>query len=201
MALENLFWEVLSVCVFLSSFFCRFACRLFSFFSTSAFSVFLLSVSCLSLNGCRLFLEEDQTCLPVCQDPSVVLDDQSSEERLVSAAESIDKSLNTLAAAQQAKSPPVLRIGPLITPAGGMGEKADIDWVGPIGPLLDKIACMTDYRVKTLGEAPAIPIVVSITSKNTVIAEILQNASLQAGQRTQILVYPENRVIELRYLQ
>ena len=66
--------------------------------------------------------------------------------------------------------------------------------------MIDKIASMTNYRVKVLGNEPPIPILVSISAKKTVIADILQNASLQAGKRAHILVFPESRLIEVRYL-
>lgn len=124
----------------------------------------------------------------------------SAENQLLETATSIEHSLAVLASAQEAKSPPVIRTAPLITREGGMGGTADIDWVGPIAPLLRRVAEMTNYRVKVLGNPPAIPVVVTINAQNTVIADILQNASLQIGQRAQILVFPENRVIELRYL-
>jgi defect-in-organelle-trafficking protein DotD len=82
-----------------------------------------------------------------------------------------------------------------------MGGFIDIDWTGPVGPFVEKIAKMTGYRVKTLGNEPAIPVVVSLTVKHAIIAEVLQNASFQAGRRVNILVFPSNRVIEVRYAQ
>ena len=42
-----------------------------------------------------------------------------------------------------------------------MGGTADIDWVGPLGPLVNRLGEMSNYRVKFLGMPPAIPIVVS----------------------------------------
>jgi len=152
--------------------------------------VLLGMIVLLSLSGCRTTESE----VTVSSSP------QASEAALVEAAQSIDNSLAVLASAQEAKSPPVVNIGPLVTPEGGMGGLADIDWVGPIGPLMTRLGDMTNYRVKFLGTPPAIPIVVSITTRDTAIAEILQNASLQAGQRAKVLVFPENRVIEVRYL-
>lgn len=123
-----------------------------------------------------------------------------AEEQLIETANSIDQSLQTLAASQAVTPPPVINIAPLTTPEGGMGGTADIDWTGPIGPLLTKIADMTNYRLKTLGNEPAIPIIVTITAKNAIVAEILQNGSLQAGKRASIMVFPSSKVIELRYL-
>ena len=104
------------------------------------------------------------------------------------------------AAAQEAESPPIINTAPLITPEGGMGGRVDIDWTGPVAPLIEKIAKMTNYRVKFLGNEPAIPIIVTVAARNTVLAEIMQNASFQAGKRAHILVFPDNHVIEVRYL-
>lgn len=122
------------------------------------------------------------------------------EQKLIEAAKSVEHSLAILAMTQEASNPPVLNTGPLVTPEGGMGGTADIDWTGPIEPLIYKIANLTDYTVKTFGTAPAIPIVVSITQNKSVIADILKNASLQAGKKANIMVFPASRIIELRYV-
>ncbi len=122
------------------------------------------------------------------------------ESQLLATAQSIEQSLTVLAAAEKAESPPILNTEPLTTQEGGMGGIVDIDWTGPIGPLVEKIATMTNYRVKFLGNEPAIPILITISTKQAIIADVLQNASLQAGKRAHILVFPNNRVIEVRYL-
>lgn len=165
----------------------------------------------LAIDGCTVLkrqnnekincdLPAEETCKPCNPPPPPDCTKVSVENQLLYAAQSIEQSLTTLAAAQKAESPPILNTAPLITPEGGMGGTIDIDWTGPLGPLVDKIARLTEYRVKFLGNEPAIPILVTITGKRTIIAEVLQNASLQAGRRAQILVYPSNRVIEVRYL-
>lgn len=119
--------------------------------------------------------------------------------QLINAAKSIEKSLATLAAAQEINNIPVLNTAPLLTPEGGMGGTADIDWTGPLEPLLEKIASMTEYKLKILGSKPAIPIIVSVTQNHAIIADILKNASLQAGKRVNVVVFPANKIIELRY--
>lgn len=134
----------------------------------------------------------------------VIISSKSSTDadiggQLVAAARSIEKSLATLAAAQEISNIPVLNTAPLLTPEGGMGGTADIDWTGPIEPLLEKIASMTDYTLKTLGSKPTIPIIVSVTQNHAIIADILKNASLQAGKRASVVVFPANKIIELRY--
>ena len=124
---------------------------------------------------------------------------QTVDEQLLQAASSIEKSLFVLAAAEKVENPPILNTAPLITPEGGMGGFIDVDWTGPLGPLVDKIAKLSGYRVKTLGNEPPIPVVVSISAKQAILAEVLQNASFQAGRKATILVFPSNRVIEVRY--
>lgn len=121
------------------------------------------------------------------------------EQELVSAAKTIENSLGLLARAQEENNIPLLNTAPLITPEGGMSVTADIDWTGPIEPLVRKLADMTDYRVKVLGNPPGIPIIVSISQDKAIVADILKNAGMQAGKRANIVVFPANRVIEVRY--
>lgn len=122
------------------------------------------------------------------------------ETQLIKTAKSIERSLSILAAAQISEDPPIISTAPLVTPEGNMGGHVDIDWTGPVGPLMDRIARMTDYRIKVLGNEPAIPIIVTITGRRLIIADVVQNASYQAAKRAHILVFPCNRVIELRYI-
>ena len=58
---------------------------------------------------------------------------------------------------------------------------------------------MTRYKLKVLGATPSIPVVVSITASNSVVADILKDAGLQAGKKANLVVYPGSRIIELRY--
>lgn len=128
-----------------------------------------------------------------------VINNPVVERQLLSAAQSIERSLGTLAATQQTNAPPLLNTAPLVTPEGGMGGTADIDWTGPIEPLLHKLTKMTDYNLKVLGREPSIPVIVSITQNKAVIADIMKNAGLQVGKKADIKVFPASRIVELRY--
>lgn len=121
------------------------------------------------------------------------------EQELLAASRSVQNSLALLARAQEEHTMPLLNTTPLVTPEGGMGGTADIDWTGPIEPLVRKLAEMTDYKLKVLGSDPGIPIIISISQNKAVIADILKNAGMQAGKRASIVVFPANRVIEIRY--
>ncbi len=190
-----------------------FSISLFSLYritmTTTASLLSLVSLACLSfgclslasLSGCTALKNPPPPLLRCEDDLAVDPSAQGSVEgQLIASAKSIEKSLLILAATQESEHPPIINTGPLMTPEGGMAGYVNIDWTGPIEPLLDRIAKMSDYRLKILGNEPAIPIVVTITAKRAVLAEVLQNASFQAAKRAQVLVYPNTHVIELRYL-
>jgi defect-in-organelle-trafficking protein DotD len=121
------------------------------------------------------------------------------QDRLSDTAKAVEKSLRILAAAQDTNVMNVINTAPLVTAKGGMGCKADLDWSGPIEPLLHEVARLTDYRVKVIGNTPAIPVIVTITAEGRVIADIVKDAGLQAGKRASLVVYPCSKIIELRY--
>lgn len=77
--------------------------------------------------------------------------------------------------------------------------RASVDWSGPIEELLLRLANATSYRLRVLGKKPAIPVLVSITSHDEVIADILRNIDYLAANKADLRVYPKQNIIELRY--
>ena len=122
------------------------------------------------------------------------------EQSLETTAKSVAYSLRRLAEAQETQSVTAINTSPLVTSEGGMGSTATIDWSGPIEALLEKVANLTNYKVKILGQEPSIPVVVTIAASNSIVADILKDAGLQAGKKADLVVYPSTRIIELRYL-
>lgn len=161
-------------------------------------NVYFRAIICIILGcnllGCNSALRKNQQA-----NASKVPYNSMVEQELITAAKTVETSLALLARTQEENNVPLLNTAPLVTPEGGMSGKADIDWTGPIEPLVRKLAGMTDYKVKVLGNAPAIPIIISISQDNAIIADVLKNAGMQAGKRANIVVFPANRVIEIRY--
>lgn len=122
------------------------------------------------------------------------------DRQLQKVALSVEDSLKTLALTQLAYAKEPINTDILVTPEGGMGGATSIDWSGPIEPLLEKIASMSRYRVKVLGPIPPVPVLVTLAARDRVIADILKDAGIQAGNRANLVVYPSSRVIELRYV-
>lgn len=124
----------------------------------------------------------------------------SSQITLAEAASSVSQSLVNLAATEQAAYRPVTAHPSPDPVSYGMGGKTSIDWSGPVEPVVKQISDATSYQLKIIGKNPAIPIIVTVNTKEEAIGNILSNIAYQCGKRADIVVYPQTHVIELRYL-
>lgn len=143
----------------------------------------------LSLEGC---------CTQRCPPPTSIEPNDSATIQLAEAAASISRSLTQLSAMQQANTPTPSVCLP-ITRACEMQNLVSVDFAGPIGPLIDRIGCMANYRVRKLGRPPAIPVLIAINARNTPLADVLRDVAFQAGTKACVVVYSDCRIIELRY--
>lgn len=121
--------------------------------------------------------------------------------KLTATAESISRSLKELAEIDHATHPQAILPDLVDADMIGMGQLGTIDWSGPVGPIVKKIAEATNYKFKVLGTPPAIPILISVTAKNTPLADILRDVEFQCGNRANIVTYPASKTIELRYVK
>lgn len=133
--------------------------------------------------------------------PSARPSSDPSNVTLAEAATSVSNSLENLAATEQAAFHPIANQSMPDPSTYGMGGRASIDWSGPIEPLIQQVAQTAYYRVKVVGREPAVPILVTINSKNEMLGDILSNVAFQCGKRADVILYPETQVIELRYAE
>jgi len=125
-------------------------------------------------------------------DPAVV--------QLAEAATSVSQSLFQLAAVEKAASPHKLEKLP--DPSSyGMDNLVSVDWTGPVASILQRIANVSHYKLRVLGTEPSIPVVVSVDAENEPIGNVLRNVAYQVHQRAHVIVYPKQRIIELRYVK
>lgn len=134
-----------------------------------------------------------------CETPSPPPRYDGNDASLAEASYAVSRSIVSLSETAQAAHPMPPMPPPPCPASFGMGGLTSIDWSGPIEPLVKEIARLVGYRLCVLGREPAIPVLVSVYDKNMMIADILRDIGYQAGRRAAIVVYPENRVIELRY--
>lgn len=154
------------------------------------------------LTGCSTFNNQNNNHAPASREVTIIRNDTANndaETKMAEAATTVSDSLQQLAVIERATHPQVRMPSPQAPEITGMTQMATIEWTGPVGPLVSKIAQATHYKLRVLGRAPPIPIIVAISAKDTLIADILRDATFQCGTKASIVVYPASRVIELRY--
>lgn len=138
--------------------------------------------------------------------PTVVVTETpplTAEQEIAVHADEVNQSLEELYLIERAKKPENLVV--TATPLLGvthptLRQPLSIDWSGPAEPLLAEIALRTHYRLKIMGTPPAIPMLVSVNSRQAPAQEVLQNIRSQIYERGDLLIFPEQRVMELMYL-
>lgn len=155
---------------------------------------FLILTSLVLLSGCTPGPNPNNIAI-ISNDYGV----HTAEIKLAEAANSSSQSLQQLAEIERSVHPRAKLPQPVPPESIGMSQPVSVEWNGPVGPLVQKIADIAHYKVHVLGTVPAIPPLVSISAKDTPLADILRDAGFQSGSKVNIVVYPSSRIIELRY--
>ena len=119
--------------------------------------------------------------------------------KLAEAANSVSDSMLKMARIEKEITPPTADNVRTIPNAHNLQTRASVDWSGPIGELTERIAKAAHYQMRVLGQAPAVPVLISLDVTDVSLAEILREVDYQAGKKATIHVYPNSQVIELRY--
>lgn len=147
----------------------------------------------------RLIITTVACLLAGCAKPPAPMIQDTASTSLAEASYSVSRSIVSLSETAQAAHPlPELQAPPNPN-SYGMGGLTSIDWSGPVEPLVRQIAKAANYQVRVLGVPPGIPVLVTVYDKNRMLADVLRDVGYQCGRRATVVVYPESRVIELRY--
>jgi defect in organelle trafficking protein DotD len=164
-------------------------------------NIMFITAGALFLAGCSSTVKNEVNLhyVPVAQAPAE-LNNQDAQAQLAEAASSTAKSLQQLSAMQMAITPKT-DIPDIDAQTTGMTQMASLNWYGPVLPVLEQIAKATGYQVRVLGDAPPIPVIISLSVDNQPMADILRNVAYQAHNKANISVYPAKKIIELRYFR
>lgn len=155
---------------------------------TNKLIVLFLSISMLSACNSVTYKR------PPINDPS---DDASI--KLAEAANSVSDSMMQMAKTEKILTPPQSDNVLTIPYTNNLNAHASVDWSGPIGEVTKRIAEAANYKLRIIGNEPAIPVLVNINLKDYSLGDILRNIDYQAANKASIHVYPHNKVVELRY--
>lgn len=150
-----------------------------------------------SLAGCAGDAAPFETATEV-SPPSVVSTIDPVVTSLLAAADRTSTALDRLSLVEQTRTP-VPDPGRVNQAPAGLDRRANISWNGPIAPLVARIAAEGGYQFRTVGAAPAVPVIVNITRDDEELVEILRDVGYQATGRALVSVDVSQRMIEVRY--
>lgn len=146
--------------------------------------------------GLSLLLAACTTHGPV--DQQLVAEPDPIGLRLASAVDKASAALQTLASVEQARNPGA-SIQQVPYAPQELRRSVTVSWVGPIEPIMRHLADRAGYDLQVKGDTPPAPVVVTLNVREKSVIETLRDVGLQAGQRADVVVDPEHRVVELNY--
>ena len=155
-------------------------------------SFIAMSCAALMLSGCG---QKKQNL----KAPDVML--HSVDLQIDAAAQSAASSLDQLAAISKTQHPAAVKMPFENIESPELSEYLSIKWYGPIKPILRNISDTMGYHFQVYGKDPAIPVLVNINTTGNVetAKQILANIDLQAGTSARVSIYPQQRLITMRY--
>ncbi|MBI1215049.1 MAG: DotD/TraH family lipoprotein [Alphaproteobacteria bacterium] len=118
--------------------------------------------------------------------------------RMAAAVDKASAALQTLASVEQARNP-ALSIQAVPYAPQELRRTMTVDWVGPIEPIMRRLADRAGYDLQVNGDTPPAPVVVTLNAKQKMVIDVLRDLGLQAGQRADVVVDPDHRLVELNY--
>lgn len=138
-------------------------------------------------------------CAPMTKiDQQLVAEPDPVSLRLASAVDRASAALQTLASVEQARHPQA-SIQTVPHAPQELRRTVSLDWVGPIEPLTRRLADRAGYQTQINGDVPPVPVVITVQAKQKSVIEVLRDVGLQAGQRADVVVDPERKIVELNY--
>lgn len=80
-------------------------------------------------------------------------------------------------------------------------KKETFNYVGTVQKAIEGIAGLANYKVYIVGNAPAQPIMISISAKDQVLMDTLRDVNAQIGDKASISLAPNARLITLTFNQ
>ena len=125
-------------------------------------------------------------------------DEQASNVKIAESARSISDSLQELAKIQRSvNNLKKIKEDPNLIKAD-VDVVTSVDWTGPIDTLLKKIAKSSSLKYRSLGNPPAVPILVSVNKNNITVSDLIRDIAYQVQNQASVAL-TKDRVIELRY--
>ncbi len=160
-----------------------------NFSKNKLFGAALVMIGLTSVSACTT---------PIEREAQIVASPDKVSLMLAEAADKASDALETLAAVEQSRAPAVA-VQPIHNAPPELKRAITINWIGPVEPLLKKLADRASYNFITVGDKPPVPLVVNIDKENTPVIDVLRSAGLQLGLRADVKVDSITKMVELHY--
>lgn len=155
-------------------------------------SSLLVCFSVLSLGACQGYKGYSN------KSPQLVAEPDAVSALLADAADRASNALEALAAVENHRTPGVA-VNPVGDAPTELRRAVTVNWVGPAEPITKTLADRASYRFASVGRPPSIPVVISLDVQNQPVIEVLRDIGLQLGQRADIRVDSDKRIVEIHY--
>lgn len=132
------------------------------------------------------------------EDPQLVVSPNRTDALLADAADRATKALESLATIEKAKNPGMGDASMPNAPTE-LRRSVTLTWNGPIEPVAKMLADRASYTFNTAGNAPPTQIMINIDVRAEPVINVLRSIGLQMGERGNLRVDPNQRVIEISY--
>jgi len=130
--------------------------------------------------------------------PQIVASPDKVSALLAESADRASQALETLAAVERARTPSA-SMAPINNVPSELRRAVTVNWTGPIEPIAKTLADRAGYGFLVLGNAPGIPVVVSVDAENTQVIDALRDLGLQLGMRGDVKVDARSKMVEIYY--
>lgn len=155
--------------------------------------LFSCAAAVLFLGGCESVSNDFSN-----KHPQLVAAPDSVSAMLAEAADRASKSLETLAAVEYSKAPEIAA-APVGDAPPELRRAITVNWIGPVEPITKTLADRSGYNFVVVGNAPPVPIVVSLDIDNMPVIDVLRDIGLQLGMRGDVKIDGTRRSVELHY--
>ena len=130
--------------------------------------------------------------------PQLVASPDKATLLLAQAADKASSALETLAAIEQKRNP-AAGVPPISNVPDELKRAMTISWIGPASPITQTLANHAEYGFNVLGDEPPVPIVINLEAENKRVIDLLRDIGLQLGNRANIRVDANEKIVELQY--
>ncbi|MFP4313407.1 MAG: DotD/TraH family lipoprotein [Alphaproteobacteria bacterium] len=158
---------------------------------SKSFTVLLASI--ILLGGCETAQQAFSG-----DSPQLVAAPDSVSAMLADAADRASTALETLAAVEYSRSPGVA-VSTIGDAPAELRRAITVNWVGPVEPITKTLADRAGYNFLAIGNAPPVPLVVSLDVENRPIIDVMRDIGLQLGLRADVKVDAARKAVEIHY--